>query len=95
MTVMVDEIRKYPNAKGVFMKGSAHLTVDGTSPSHLEELHAFAESIGLKRDWFQDHPLAPHYDLAPSKHAMALTKGAVFVSAKEQARRRIRLRNEI
>jgi hypothetical protein len=27
----------------------------------LEELHAMAEEIGLKRAWFQAHPLHPHY----------------------------------
>lgn len=90
--VMVDQVTIYPNAKGIFRKGSAHLTVDGTTPEHLEALHAFALSIGLRRSWFQPHKLAAHYDLTPGKHAAALAKGAVLVDAYEQARRRIEAR---
>jgi 1-aminocyclopropane-1-carboxylate deaminase/D-cysteine desulfhydrase-like pyridoxal-dependent ACC family enzyme len=87
--VMVDEVRIWPNAKGIFRKGSAHLTVDGTTPEHLEALHAFAKRLGLRREWFQDHKLAPHYDLVPARHAAALDAGAELVDAYEQARRRI------
>lgn len=43
----------------------------------LQELHDFAASIGLKRAWFQNKPYAPHYDLAPSKRALAIVNGAV------------------
>ena len=85
---MVDELKVWPHAKHrCFMKGSAHLTADT-----LDELHAFATLIGMKRAWFQDHVLCPHYDLSPARHALALTKGAVFVSARDQARVRIAAR---
>jgi len=33
------------------------------SDESLDELHAFAKSVGLKREWFQDHPRHPHYDV--------------------------------
>lgn len=56
----------------------------------LEELHAMAEEIGLKRAWFQAHPLHPHYDLTEAKRTAALAAGAVFVPAKEQAARRLK-----
>jgi len=82
---MVDEIKVYPNARGIFRSGSCHLTTDGP----LEELHAFARRIGMRREWFQDHPLAPHYDLIESKRQKALALGATFVPAREQARTRI------
>lgn len=36
-----------------------HLATDGS----IEELHIFAQSIGLKREWFQSHPRHPHYDV--------------------------------
>jgi len=36
-----------------------HLAVDGLQ----EELHRFAQSVGLKREWFQDQPDHPHYDI--------------------------------
>lgn len=85
MTVMVDELRTWPHARHCcFMQGSAHLTADT-----LDELHAFATIIGMKRVWFQNHPLCPHYDLSPSRHALALQHGAVLVSARDQARARI------
>ena len=49
-----------------------------------------AKRVGLRRAWFQDHPLHPHYDLVASKREKALAAGAVFVPAREQARRRLR-----
>lgn len=62
-------------------KESCHLTTDGP----IEDLHAFAKRIGMKRSWFQEHRLMPHYDLTPARRAMAIRAGAVFVSAREQA----------
>lgn len=86
MTVYVDEVRQWPTRIRCFQAGSAHLTADT-----LEELHALARRIGLRRAWFQDVRI-PHYDLTASKRAAALAAGAVFVPAKEQARRRIAAR---
>ena len=83
--IMVDEVHVWPHARGVFKKGSCHLTTDGA----LEELHAFAMSIGLRRAWFQNGPTHPHYDLTPKKRQQALQAGAVFVPAKLQARARL------
>lgn len=89
--IMVDDLRIWPHAKHeCFKRGSAHLTSDG--PRALWDLHVFAKKLGLKRSWFQDHPLAPHYDLSPSMHAKALAAGATLVPAREQARRRIEAR---
>lgn len=83
MTVYVDELRVWPNARHrCFKSGSAHLTADT-----LDELHAFAARIGMKRAWFQNHTVAPHYDLSPSRHALALSLGAVLVPMREQIRR--------
>jgi len=28
-----------------------------------DELHTFAQSVGLKRRWFQEHLHHPHYDI--------------------------------
>lgn len=53
--------------------GGAHmLTTD------LDELHAMARRIGLKRSWFQDKRF-PHYDLTASKRALAVAAGAVEI----------------
>jgi hypothetical protein len=46
----------------------------------LEELHAMAGKIGMKRSWFQNHRLLPHYDLVPSRRAVAIRLGAVEVT---------------
>ena len=73
MTVYVDEIRSYP-------KQWCHMWCDGD----LDELHAMADKIGLKRSWFQTknvHFL--HYDLVPSKRALALKHGAEFMPLKD------------
>lgn len=80
---MVDEIRQWPTKIACFKPGSCHLTADGERA--LEELHAFAKRLGMKREWFQDHAIAPHYDLTIGKRGRALELGAVFVSAREQA----------
>ncbi len=79
--IMVDELQRFPTKLRTFKDGSCHLTTDGP----LEELHAFAKRLGLKRQWFQDHPLAPHYDLNASRREFALLLGAVFVPARRQA----------
>lgn len=84
--IMVDELQVWPGKKPrCFNAGSCHLTTDGT----LDELHAFAAKIGLKREWFQPHQRHPHYDLTASKREKALAAGAVFVPGKQQARARL------
>lgn len=50
----------------------------------LEELHAFAAKIGLKRHWFQAHPVHPHYDMTTQrKRKLAFSMGAKRVSSRE------------
>jgi hypothetical protein len=86
--IMVDELQVWPTKIRCFKAGSCHLTTDGT----LDELHAFATRIGMRREWFQPHPSAPHYDLTAARRERALALGAVFVPAREQARKRAFLR---
>jgi hypothetical protein len=43
----------------------------------LEALHALAAKIGMRREWFQDKPNLPHYDLVPPRREHALRLGAV------------------
>ena len=47
----------------------------------LDELHAMAERIGMKREWFQVSPPAstPHYDVSISRRRLAVEFGAVEV----------------
>ena len=43
----------------------------------LQELHAMADKVGMRRSWFQDRQTFPHYDLTPSKRRLAVAYGAV------------------
>lgn len=54
---------------------ACHLFCD--KPENLEELHKFAQRIGLKRSWFQNNPTLPHYDLTSNKRNQAIKAGAV------------------
>lgn len=46
----------------------------------LEELHAFARALGLKRAWYQGTTGGfPHYDLTRNKRALAIQLGATKV----------------
>jgi len=82
--ILVDELQVW-TARGIFRRGSSHLMTDGP----IEELHDFAQRLGLRREWFQDHAVHPHYDLTPRRRVDAIALGAVFVPAKEQARKRM------
>jgi hypothetical protein len=53
----------------------AHLVSD---TSH-EELHVFAEELGLRREWFQ----GDHYDVPEHVRLAAVERGAVEVEARE------------
>jgi len=47
------------------------------------ELHAMAERVGLRREWYQ----GDHYDLHPATRTRALAAGAKEMSTREMARR--------
>lgn len=70
--------------------GGGHLQADSA-----DELHAFAERLGIQRRWFQSKPGRPehdHYDLTASLRAEAIALGAVSWGWRDTARRNIRLR---
>ena len=46
-------------------------------------LHSFAKKIGLKRDWFHDPSIFPHYDLNESKRKQAIRAGALDIDYKK------------
>jgi hypothetical protein len=75
----VDALAVHGNARGIFLAGSCHLTADT-----LDELHTMAAKIGMKRAWFQDHPVVPHYDLVASRRAAAVEAGAIEMPMREQ-----------
>jgi len=81
MTVYVDNIVQWPARLRCFRQGSCHLAADT-----LEELHTFARRLGLRRSWFQDHPVLAHYDLTPGRRARAVALGAVETDGKSLVR---------
>jgi Protein of unknown function (DUF4031) len=50
------------------------------STESLNALHQFASALGLKREWFQNEPSFPHYDITIFKRRQALRLGASSVS---------------
>lgn len=54
---------------------NCHLFTDGP----IEELHALAAGIGMRRSWFQAKASTPHYDLTPTRRAAAIAAGAIEV----------------
>jgi len=70
VAVYVDRLRKCkPNKKWRWTE-SCHLFAGS-----LEELHNFAASLGLKREYFQNTRI-PHYDLTKGKRMLAIRLGA-------------------
>jgi hypothetical protein len=68
MSVYVDRAR---NPYGRMLM--SHLLADS-----LEELHAMADTIGVKRRWFQPKS-TPHYDICQEKKQLALAAGALEI----------------
>jgi hypothetical protein len=72
MPVYVDPILEHGGSDSFRWPRSCHMYADT-----LEELHAMADAIGMRRGWFQDKPDLPHYDLVPGRRMRAVALGAV------------------
>lgn len=48
----------------------------------LEELHAMADKIGMKRAWFQPES-SPHYDVSKERRALAIQYGAIVADRRK------------
>jgi Protein of unknown function (DUF4031) len=75
VTIYVDEL---PSSGWGRWNGGAHMM-----GSDLDELHAMADKIGLRRSWFQGDSTFAHYDLTRNKRAQALAAGAQAIEATE------------
>lgn len=82
MTIYIDDMN-WPMPTGGF---SCHLTCipDQGEEDWRFELHKFAESIGMRRSWYQERAgRFGHYDAMGIMIERALAKGAVQVKAEE------------
>jgi Protein of unknown function (DUF4031) len=79
MTIFVDALSahdlsgKSAQVRRVFKDGACHMFTDGP----LDELHAFAAGIGMKRSWLHTSLDLPHYDLNRVRREAATQAGAV------------------
>lgn len=71
-------------------KPSCHMYADT-----LEELHAFAIKVGLRRAWFQDSKTLQHYDLTPGRRAIAVRLGAIEHDRRQSIEKWRELRREM
>lgn len=70
--------------------GGGHLQADT-----VDELHEFADRLGLRREWFQAKPGRPendHYDVGRTGRARALALGAIDEDRAAGTRRRQAIR---
>lgn len=77
--IYVDDMRMQAKVGRINGRWS-HLFTDEVDQT---ELHEFAESIGLRRSWFQSYPDRPwhnHYDVVDSIRTRAILAGAKEVS---------------
>ena len=91
VAVYVDGLRDYGWRHGP----SCHLIADS-----VEELIEFAESIGMRREWFQSKS-TPHFDLTAGGRDLAVQRGAIELNNRElvakirELRRKRRMMEEL
>jgi hypothetical protein len=90
MAILIDSF--YKGVRGpirYWLRICGHLVSD----TSLEELHLFAQSLGLRREWFHEKSI-PHYDLTGEVYELALQRGALLVSSREIILRAVRKNGE-
>lgn len=91
MGVYVDRLQDYGWHRGP----SCHLIADS-----VEELIEFAESMGLRREWFQAKS-TPHFDLTADARKIAVAHGAIELTNRDlvakirELRKRKKLREAV
>lgn len=77
MSVYVDKLRRCQLRGRWKWSEACHLVADTE-----DELHAFAQRLGCKREWAQRTRLV-HYDLTKPKRAKAVRYGAIEITDKQ------------
>jgi hypothetical protein len=80
--IFVDALRVH-DPRRACGEPTCHLATDGP----IDELHRFAQSIGVPRMAFHARAKHPHYDLRAHHRALAVAAGAVEVTSKDLVRR--------
>jgi len=75
--VYIDKLHSCQPTKRWRYTRACHLFADT-----IEELHEFANLIGLRRGWFEDKN-PPHYDLTVNKRRAALRDGAIEITDRQ------------
>lgn len=61
-----------------------HMIMSHMVADTLDELHAMADQLGLKRSWFQvSRGGMPHYDICQSKREQAIRFGAIEIDRRK------------
>lgn len=61
-----------------------HMIMSHMVADTLDELHAMAQRLGLKRSWFQvSRSGMPHYDICQTKREQAIRLGAVEIDRRK------------
>lgn len=61
-----------------------HMIMSHLVADTLDELHAMAQRLGLKRSWFQvSRSGMPHYDICQTKREQAIRFGAVEIDRRK------------
>lgn len=91
MAVYVDDAFVSDDPKGWGKwTGGGHMQADT-----LDELHEFAQRIGMRRAWFQTRPGRPdkdHYDLTRTRRDRAILLGAIPEAVEDGTLRRRAIR---
>lgn len=82
MAVYLDPEQSWPKTRKWPYGHVTHLIADTE-----EELHRFAQELGLKRGWFQNDSRIPHYDLTHTKRIQAICMGAIEITRQEMVNR--------
>jgi hypothetical protein len=61
-----------------------HMKMSHMVADTLDELHAMAQRLGLRRSWFQvSRSGMPHYDICQTKREQAIKLGAIEINRRK------------